>query len=339
KKYWEKIHQPNFEYRFLPHNMFEYRGNPIAIFLSYMVRVMQVRKILNSEKVQTIYSSSDIAYADIWPAYWFIGRHPKAKWISRIYHVILSPHHRQGNYFVNAIAFWLQRLSFWMMKRRSTTILALNDKLYDEVLELGFPKNRLGVLGAGIDFKFIHQHRAKKKYPYDVVVLGRLTPVKGIFDMIKIWDRVHKKKPNLRLAWMGGGADNYQRKIEEQLSQKDLVSTFELLGFLDKDKVYDVLKSAKVFLCPDHENGWGLAVCEAMSSGLPVVSYNLDIFGSVYKKGYTSVPLYDTKSFADELLDLLNDEPRRKKMAKDAADQARQFDHDRVTAKLVEYIK
>ena len=80
-------------------------------------------------------------------------------------------------------------------------------------------------------------------------------------------------------------------------------------------------------------------MCEAMSSGLPVVSYNLDIFGSVYKKGYTSVPLYDTKSFADELLDLLNDEPRRKKMAKDAADQARQFDHDRVTAKLVEYIK
>ncbi|MEO6760876.1 MAG: glycosyltransferase family 4 protein [Candidatus Saccharimonadales bacterium] len=338
KIHWEKIEQSNIEFRLLPANRFELKDSPVLTFLSYIVRAWQTYRILKKEDVQTIYSCSDIAYADIWPAYWITKRNHKVKWISRIYHIFLPPGKRQGNHFVNIVAFRLQRLSFWMMKRQSSTIFALNQKLFSEALELGFPKNKLAVLGAGIDFQTINRFKPTKKYNYDIAVLGRVAPVKGIFDMVKIWEIVHARYPKLNLAWIGGGQDSYINKTSEILANKSLSDSFHLLGFLDKEEVYNVLSSAKIFLCPDHENGWGLAVCEAMALGLPVVSYDLDIFGEVYKKGFRSAPLFDTVSFANKLLELLDNEPLRRKIAKEAIDQASQFDHQRVISVLNKYI-
>lgn len=337
KDYWKGINKKNITFKFLPKNRFDYKGNPIAIFLSYCIRSWQTYKILKAEEIETIYSCSDIAYADIWPAF-LMRRNKDIRWLSRIYHVLLPPKSRQGNPLVNLVAFRLQRLSFWLMKKRSTTIFALNPKLRKEILALGFPPEKLKVLGAGIDFKKINEFKPTKKYPYDVVVLGRLTPVKGIFDAVKIWEKVHASNPKLKLGWVGGGSDTFRNQLVDQLEAKGLTDSFSLLGFIDKKEVYNILKSAKVFLCPDHENGWGLAVCEAMSAGLPVVSYNLDIFGSVYKKGYKSVPLYDTEKFGQAVIDLLGDKPRIKKMSQEAQAQVRQFDHQEVVDTLVKYI-
>lgn len=338
KKYWDNIDQSNIEFRLLPPNKFELKANPILIFTSYLIRARQVYKILKKEKIQTIYSCSDVAYADIWPAFFIARKQPKLQWLTRVYHVLLRPKKRQGNYIVNAVAFALQRLSFWMMKRGSTTIFALNDKLHDELISLDFPNSKLDTLGAGIDYETISDFKPLKKYPFDVVVLGRIAPVKGIFDAVDIWEIVHAQMPKLRLAWIGGGGDNYRKKMETLLNERGLSDSFSLLGFIEKDDAYSVLKSAKVFLCPDHENGWGLAVCEAMACGLPVVSYDLDIFGGVYHKGYRSTPLFDTGAFASELISLLSNEHLRKRVAKDAAAQAKEYDHKKVIEKLMPYL-
>lgn len=337
-KYWQNIDQGNITFKVLPKNRFEYNGNPVAIFLSYVIRSVQTYRILKNETIQTIYSCSDIAYADIWPAYLIRRRQPKIKWLSRVYHILLPPGERQGNKIANAVAFYLQRLSFWMMKRQSTTIFPLNKKLQEEMINLGFPKNKMSILGAGIDFNTINSHKVSKQYNYDVVALGRLTPVKGIYDTVKVWSIVHKKYPHLKLAWIGGGDEAIKKKVERQLKDARIENTFDLLGFIDKSEVYNILHTSKVFLCPDHENGWGLAVCEAMASGLPVVSYDLDIFGSVYQKGYVKAPLYDTDVYARELIRILDNETLRKKVANQASDQARKFDHNQVIKKLVHYI-
>jgi len=337
KDYFKNV-GPNVHFILLPKNYFEYKSNPFYIFLSYVIRAWQVYRILKKEEVQTIYSCSDIAYADVWPAYFTAKKNKNIKWLSRIYHVILPPKNRQGNYFVNVVAYRLQKISFWMMKKQSTTIMPLNQKLYDEVVELGFPKSKLSILGVGIDFETINRHRVTKKYDYDVVVLARIAPVKGIFDSVKIWERVHTTLPNAKLAWIGGGSDNHRKKLTEMLKDKSLDNSFDLLGFIDKEEVYNILHSAKLFLCTDHENGWGLAVCEGMSSNLPVVSYNLDIFGSVYQKGFVSVNLYDTEAFANEVIELLNDESRRKKIAEEAVDQVSQFDHKIVIKDLLSHL-
>ncbi len=339
KEHWDKIDKSNIKFKYLKPNRFDFKDRPILIFMGYIVRAWQTYKILKKEKIQTIYSCSDIAYADVWPAYLITRSRPDVKWLSRIYHVLLPPQKRHGSYLVNVIAYRLQRVSFWMMRKHSTTIFALNKKLYDEVLDLGMPKSKLAILEAGIDFNYIHNFKPAKKYPYSLVLFGRLAPVKGIYDAVKIWKKVHDQKPELKLAWIGHGAEQYRSKMEELLKANSITDSFTMTGFVDKEEAFGILQSANIFLCTDHEIGWGLAVCEAMASGLPVVSYEQDVFGSVYKQGYSSVELFNTDKFADEVLRLLDKPKERSKMAKEAVVQASEFDHQKIINELLPYLK
>lgn len=337
--YWKDLNTDNITLKLLPPNRFEFKGNPLAIMANYVIRAYQVYKILLNEDIDTVYSCSDISYADIWPAYFIKSRRKNIVWLSRVYHVLLAPKYRSGNPITNLVAFRLQRLSFRMMKKRSNTIFSLNDMLDKELQGLGFKRPQLQILEAGIDFAKINGHVAQRKYDFDFVVLGRLAPVKGIYDVLDAWKIVHSKNSELKIAWIGGGDDSIKQNLAATSEKFSFGKSFTYLGFIDKDEVYDILQSAKVFICPDHENGWGLAVCEAMASGLPVVSYDLDIFGGVYKKGFLSAPLFDKKTLAQNMLRLVEDTSLREKMSADALNQAKKFSHDKVVKKLNTYIR
>lgn len=339
RKYWVTIKRKNLKVITVPTNKFDFSPNPIAIFFSYCIRALQVYRVLKKEKnIEILFSCSDIAYADIWPAYFIVGRNRQIKWITRIYHVLLKPGKRRGDYLTNFFAFYLQRLCFWMIKKRSRYILAINKKLKKEILDLGFPKNKTGILEAGVDFNKIKSFVPDKKYSYDVVAMGRIAPEKGIFDIVKIWKKVLNSNSTYNMAWIGGGNQNHTKKLQLLIQKEKLTNSFHLLGFIDKKEVFNILKSAKVFICSDHENGWGLAVCEAMSCGLPVVSYDIDIFGGVYKKGFLSAKLFDTDNFANNLIKVLKDNTLRKKLGRQALSQVSLFRHEKVAKVLMRYL-
>lgn len=338
-KFWEPLKLSNVEFKVLPKNIFDGKRNSLFVFLTYLVRSFQAWQFLKKEEVGIIYSSSDIVLSDILPAYLLKSRNKNFLWLTRIYHVILPPQKRKGNFLVNLLSLLLQRLSFKLMIARADKILALNEALYKELIGLKFPEQKLGVLGAGVSFGEINDYQPDKKYDYQVVVLGRIHPVKGIYDMVEIWKKVVEKHPNYKLAWIGLGAESFVKELKNKIKENNLEDSFQLLGFLPKKEVYNILKSAQVFFCPDYENGWGLAVCEAMSAKLPVVSYDIDIFGSVYKKGFVSAKLGDINSFANNALDLLENEEKRKKLALEAKEQAAEFDHNKVVNDLMKILK
>ena len=157
--------------------------------------------------------------------------------------------------------------------------------------------------------------------------------------MVKIWKHVHNHNPKWKLAWIGTGNDAYTIKLKTLINENGLKNSFYLLGYLEKEDVFNVFKSSKLFLCPDHENGWGLAVSEAMSLGLPVVSFNIDIFGSVYKKGFRSVRIYDSKNFAKEVINILENKKLRKELSSEAISQASEFNLDTVAEQLITFLK
>lgn len=334
-KHWQSVKRGNINVKLLKSNIFDFYSNPLLVLFSYLIRSWQTYNILKKEeKIDAIYSCSDVAYADIWPAFLVCQKRPEISWVTRIYHVLLAPGKRHGNTLVNSAAFYLQRFSFLLIKKRSNHILALNGKLKKELLSLSFPKNSLDILGAAVDFKKINKFKTTQKFNFDAVVLARVAPAKGIYDMVEIWKIIKKHNPNWKLAWIGSGG-GYENILKEKIRENGLENNFYLLGYLNKEKILNIFKSSKLFLCTDHENGWGLAISEAMAAGLPVVSFNIDIFGGVYKKGFISVPLHNTLRFAREVIKLLENRKLREKLARDALSQSSFFDLDNVAKKLV----
>lgn len=158
--------------------------------------------------------------------------------------------------------------------------------------------------------------------------MGRLIPSKGIFDLAEIWKLVVEKSPKTRLAVIGTGEEVMKDRLKELIRKNSLDNNIELLGFLPKREVIRVLKSARVFLFPSWEEGWGISVAEAMACGLPVVAYDLPVYKEIFSSGITKVPLGATGQFADEVIQLLSDKELLVKMGQDALSQSSVYDWD-----------
>ena len=130
-----------------------------------------------------------------------------------------------------------------------------------------------------------------------------------------------------KLAIIGGGPDTIVKLIQSMVDKNGLKENIVFLGFLPNSKdVYKVMKSSKIYVDPEHEDGWSLSSCEAMACSLPVVAYNLEIFGTSYKKGFRTVPLYNVEAFAKVILELLGDTEKLKVLSNEALQEIKKCD-------------
>ena len=67
------------------------------------------------------------------------------------------------------------------------------------------------------------------------------------------------------------------------------------------------MKSAKIYITPSREEGWGIAVCEALACRLPVVAYNLSAYKRTFGGLILTVPIGATDEFARMVLELLSE--------------------------------
>ena len=212
------------------------------------------------------------------------------------------------------------------MRISANLIICRNEGIYKTLRKFGFPKNKLTVIDTGVDFYKVYNHKILKKYNFDGVFLGRLHFLKGIFDLPKIWFYVTQELPEARLAVIGSGNTKTLKSLNNKIKALGVSKNIKILGPLVDSQMLDILKTAKVFLFTDYEAGFSLATSEAMAAGIPVVAYDLPIFGSIYKKGFIKVPKGNKKLAAKAIIKLLNNKELREALGRQGVEQARELD-------------
>ncbi len=149
----------------------------------------------------------------------------------------------------------------------------------------------------------------------EVCHISRLSPMKGIFDVLAVWDRVHKSLPTAKLL-IGGDfeSESVERKVDRILSQKGLRRSVTLLGPLSQSAKTEVLESSRLFLFPSYEEGWSRSVMEAASHGCVPVVYDLpayDYLGTDLPR----VPPGNTSEMSSVVESLLRDPIRLRRLA------------------------
>lgn len=258
---------------------------------NYLLRILYTVTLLHSLHPTIIISNTNY-YPDVFAASLYKLTHPQVYWIARILHLV-SPSRR--------LPFALQSICLFLSNTYANLSLALNSHIY-ELLST----SKKDLLPAGIDLSRIQTVKPSRTR-YDCVFVGRFHPTKGINDLPNIMDRL----PTTTLAVIGEGSVNWSRP------------NVTILGRVSDTQKFALLKSAKIFLCTDHEAGWGLAVAEAMACGLPVVGYALPIFGTVFSQGFVTVPLKDTSAFTQKIATLLTSSTLRKSLSRQARSQAK----------------
>lgn len=174
-----------------------------------------------------------------------------------------------------------------------------------------------------------------KKYPSktsscgskNVIAAGRYTWIKGFDLLIKAWGKVNVKHPDWELHIYGSGDNKaYQVLAGQGVYCHEAV----------KD-IYDKYRESSIFAFSSRYEGFGLVLAEAMSCGIPAVSFACpcgpkDIItndGILVEPG-------NIEEFADGLCKLIEDETLRKEMGWNGHLNMRRFEETAIMQKWID---
>ena len=145
--------------------------------------------------------------------------------------------------------------------------------------------------------------------------ISNFRPVKRIPDVIEVFARVARTRP-ARLLMIGNGPE--VTAAHAQAAALEVAERITWLGAIDA--VAEPLACADLFLLPSDGESFGLAVLEAMASGVPGIATDSGGVPEVIDDGRTGFlrAVGDTAGMAEAALELLDDPARHSQMRESA---------------------
>jgi len=276
----------------------------LNIMLSYIMRTISSLNCLRI-KTDVIYSGSDF-FPDVIPAFLIKFLRPKTRWVQCVFHIYPDWRVRPGNKARNFAAQYLQIFSL-LLARNADKIIIINKGVEHYLVRKGFDKNKIIIITLGIDIDFILSiPSARYDMCFEGVFLGRIHPTKGIFDLVEIWNHVVKKIPEARLAIIGSGSKENTTQLAALIKKNNLCNNISMLGFLKNQEAFAIVKASKVFLFPSHEEGFGIAIAEALACKVPVVAWRLPVYEEYFINLINMNDCWDINKFSKSVLLKIN---------------------------------
>ncbi len=303
----------------------------LNILINYFLRTIYAFKCLFIKNIQIVHASSDFL-PDVLPSFFYKLFHQKTKWVVNIMHIYPDWKKRPGNKFLNFIAQFMQKVSF-LLAKKSDVIITLNQQVKNDLILKGFNKNIIKIIPAGINYNYFNDLKINSKIEYfEATFLARLKPSKGIFDLIKIWQLVVKKKPTAKLAIIGGGGENsIIKNLKKTIKQNNLENNIRLLGYLNNDQTFSLIKKSSIFVFPSHEEGFGIAIAEAMACGTPVIAWDLKVYSIIFENKIIKIKKGDVTEMSKVIINLLSDKNKQKELSISAQNFIKKYSWDTVS--------
>ena len=92
-----------------------------------------------------------------------------------------------------------------------------------------------------------------------------------------------------------------------------------------RNDIASILKASDIYVHSTHSEGFGIAACEAMATGLPVVASNVPALAQVVQGAGVLFPPGNHAELAQRLSELIASPELRRKMSQASIQRARQF--------------
>ena len=173
-----------------------------------------------------------------------------------------------------------------------------------------------------------------------IVTVGRIHEVKGFERLIDIWALVKKDNDEV-LEIIGDGDENIKSSLRNKITELGLEKSVVLKGALSHDEVLKEMLESKLYVMTSYSEAFPFVLLEAMSSGLPVVAFDVRVGPRAIitdgKDGFL-IKDGDNRLFADKLYEMLSNDDMIDELSKNAIKKADMFSEEEVIKKWLEII-
>ncbi len=169
-----------------------------------------------------------------------------------------------------------------------------------------------------------------------LILWGRMADQKGIPELLEAFKKVHEAYRDIRLLLVGEGAlqNEYMNKAE-QLGINAVVS-FE--GWKDESTIRNLAAKSLLGVFPSRVESFGLAIAEAMATGLPVITTRVGALPEFVLDGKTGILVEsgDNEALSRKLIEAIADPAKMEAIGRAAKEEIQEkFCWDR-TAEFIE---
>lgn len=157
------------------------------------------------------------------------------------------------------------------------------------------------------------------KPPQQLLMLGIFFPHRRFEDGVYALSLLKDQGINCTLTIIGGyrTSDAYFEKINDLIQKNGLSHLVILKGRVSEEELKKAYQEADIFLFPNHLQSWGIAVFEALASGLPVIVSSTAGASEVltHRTNALIVPPKNPSALAEAIVTLVKDAELYKKLS------------------------
>ncbi len=253
-------------------------------------------------------------------------------------------HHREE--ICKGIEYLYQPTSeyFWRMTyKKSDAIASVSKYSSNDLMKNGIPESKIHTVYNGVDIvRFnpaIDSEIIKSKYEGKDILLyvGPISERKGLTYLIDAMPSIIKERKDAILILVGSG-DNTDliKKCVEYKIDKNVIFT----GFIDEKMLPYYFSACDIFVLPSLQEGFGMVLLEAMACGKVVIASKTSAIPEVVGDAGILVEPKCPEAISAAVIDLLNDQTKRRDLEHKAIERARSvFTWDSVADRLIEVYK
>ena len=167
--------------------------------------------------------------------------------------------------------------------------------------------------------------------------IARLFHLKGHRYIIEAAEQVCRNQPNAKFLFVGDGI--LREKFKSEIAKRGMNSSFVFTGLVPPAKIPDLIGAMDVLVHTSLREGLARALPQALISGKPVISYDIDGAREVVLEGKTGflIPPKEIDSLANAMCKLANSTETREEMGEKGRELfTDQFRHETMTRKIRE---
>lgn len=232
--------------------------------------------------------------------------------------------------------FW--RILLGASARRSRRLIAVSEATRDDLVRFyRLPPERIAVVPHGVDQRLFDLAAARAPEPF-LLCVSTLHPHKNLDRLLDAFAQWRTARPEFRLV-LAGLKGFHTGPVEERIRALGLAEAVRVTGWLPREELYELFRTAWAFVYPSTFEGFGMPVLEAMAAGLPTACSDIRPLKDIAGDASLRFDPLDTAALVGVLDRLVSDETERARLAAAGPARARRFSWRRAAEQTLAALK